>query len=171
MGLGLHCPATWEAFWVDNPEAARRDGQQVGMVGGAQAADKVQRAGLHLGLTVGRVAAGVIDHRERIAGLGQRPKAGHQLRDHGRELGHIWPVALVGVAEDGHTAVGGHHQPDPDQAQVEPLLLGVAASRDGVALVGRVHEGGEVGHVQHQPGQVQVEHLHHLRRDPPLGGP
>jgi hypothetical protein len=136
----------------------------------AQAADKVQRAGLDVGLAVGGVAAGVIDHREGVGGPRQPPEAGDQLVDHRRELGHIGPVALVGVVQDGHAAVGGDHQPHPDQAQIQPLLFGMAPLGDGVALVGRVHEGGEVGHVQHQPGQVQVEALHHLCRHRPLDG-
>jgi len=167
---GLQRGKAREAFGVHHVEAARRDGQQVGVVGWAQAADKVQGAGLDIGLPVGRVAAGVVDHRQRVGGSCQRPEPGDQLLDHRRELGHVRAVALVGVMKDRHAAVAGHHQPDPDQAQVEPLLLGVAARRDGVAGVGGVDEGREVGHVQHQPGKVQVEDLHHPRRHRPLDG-
>lgn len=69
------------------------------MVGWAQAADKVQRAGLDIGLPVGGVAAGVVDHRQPVGGPCQRPEAGDQLVDHLRELGHVWTVgAAVGLA-------------------------------------------------------------------------
>lgn len=115
--------------------------------------------GLDDGLVGGRVAAGVMDHRQPCGGAGQGAEPTEQLVDHAGELGYVGPVALVGVMQDRHAAIAGHHQAHPDQAQVEPLLLGVASLGELGAGVGGVDEGGEVGHVQHQPRQIQPERL------------
>jgi hypothetical protein len=170
VGAGGEGGQAGEALGVDHPEAAPRHRQQVGVVGDDQAADEVQPAGLDVGLPGGRVAAGVVDQGECVGGPGQRPEASHQFVDHRRELGHVGTVALVGVGADRHPAVAGHHQPKADQAQVEPLLLGMAPPGKLVAVVGRVDERGEVGHVQHQRAQVQPELGDHARGDGPLGG-
>ena len=54
-------------------------------------------------------------------------------------------------------AVAGHHQGQADQPQVGSFLLGLTPLRDQGTIVGRVDVGREVGHVQHQPGQVKTE--------------
>ena len=58
-------------------------------------------------------------------------------------------------------ALAGHHQRQPDQAQIGAFLFGLAALRDRRLLVRGVDVGGEVGHIQHQSGQVQPELAHH----------
>jgi hypothetical protein len=72
-------------------------------------------------------------------------------------------VPSIGVAEEGDAAVGGHHQRETDQPQVISLLLRMSSLGDRYTGVGRIDVGGEVGHVQHQPGEVEVEHIDHDR--------
>ena len=94
--------------------------------------------------------------------------AGDQLVDDGGELGDVGPVARVGVGDQRDPAVAGDHQRQADQAQVVAFLLGLAALGDRRLVVGRVDEGGEVGHVQHQPGQVQAEPVRPSPAEPAL---
>jgi len=88
-----------------------------------------------MGLVGRRVAAGIVDDRERVRCHPQRPKAHHQLINHRGELGHVGPVTRIGVAGDRHATVAGHDQPEADQAQIDPFLLGLAALGDRGALV------------------------------------
>ncbi len=43
------------------------------------------------------LSPGVVDHRQRLQGIGELTVADDQLIDHGRELGDVGPVAGVGV--------------------------------------------------------------------------
>ena len=65
-------------------------------------------------------------------------------------------------------AVGGHDQAEADDAQVGPFLLGVASLGYRGLVVGRGDLGGEIGHVEHEPGQVDVEGLDHTGDDAAL---
>ena len=114
-------------------------------------------------MVVAAVLPGVVDHGQRLDPGHQVPVAGHQLVDDGAELGDVGPVAGVGVADHRHPAVAGDHQRQPDQPQIGAFLLGLAALRDRRPLVAGVDEGGEVGHVQRQPGQIQPELGDHRR--------
>ena len=104
-----------------------------------------------------RVLSGVVDHRQRLHRGGQCTVPGHQFLDDHGELGDVGAIPGVGVRHHGYPAVAGHHQRQPDQPQIHAFLFRFAALSDRGAVVGRVDVGGEVGHVQHQPGQVQPE--------------
>jgi len=64
----------------------------------------------------------------------------------------------VGTQRD--ATVGRHDEAQPDEAQVGAFLFGVAALGDRGPLVRGVDVGREVGHVEHQPGQVDVVAFH-----------
>jgi len=61
--------------------------------------------------------------------------------------------------------VGGHDQAESDKAEIGAFLFRVPTLGDRGAIIGGVDVGGEVRHVQHQPGQIHIEHLHHPRGD------
>jgi hypothetical protein len=90
----------------------------------------------------------------------------HHFGDDVGELGDVVLVARVGMRADRDPAVGGHDQAEPDESQVGPFLFGVAPLGDVGPVVDRIDVGGEVGHVQHQPGQVQPELGDHLVHQP-----
>ncbi len=64
--------------------------------------------------------------------------------------------------------VNGDDQPQANQSQIAAFLLGVAPLGDRGPVVGTVDVGGEVGHVQHQARQVDLEGVHHRGPDPPF---
>ena len=138
------------------------------MIRGWQRPDEPDPVRLDDGVVVAAVLPGVIDHGQRLDPAHQVAVAGHQLVDDRDELGDVGPVAGIGVADHRHPAVAGDHQRQPDQPQVGAFLFGLAALRDRRALVAGVDEGGEVGHVQHQPGQVQPELGDHPPSQPGL---
>jgi hypothetical protein len=72
------------------------------------------------------------------------------------------------MADEGDAAISGDDEAEPDDAQVGPLLLGVPAPRDRGSVVRRIDPGGEVRHVQHQPGHVDRERPDHGRDDAAL---
>ena len=133
------------------------------MIARRQRADEVQGAVGHGGLVGLGVLAGVVDQGEPVGVRGQGAPPGHQLGNHVGELADIVAVAGIGVADERDAAVGGDHQAQADQAQVDPLLLGVAPLGDRRPVVGRIDEGGEVGHVEHQPREVEIERRDHGR--------
>ena len=92
-----------------------------------------------------------------------------ELVDHAGELGDVGLVAGVGVPGQRDPAVPGDDQPEPDQPQVRPLLLGFPALRDRRLAVGGGDEGGEVGHVQRHARHVRPRDLHDPCRDLPGG--
>ncbi len=94
--------------------------------------------------------------------------AGPQEVDHGGELGDVGAVAGVGVGDQRDTAVAGDDQAEPDQTQIGAFLFGLAALGDRRLGVAGVDVGGEVGHVQRQRGQVEVEGLDHGHGEPVL---
>jgi len=73
---------------------------------------------------------------------------GEQLVDHGGELGHIGPVAGVGVPGQRDPAVPGDHQAQAGQPQAGAFLPGLAPLRDRRLAVRGRDERGEIGHVQ-----------------------
>jgi hypothetical protein len=167
---GLEGPKAGEALLVHHPVAAGGHGQQVGVVRGRKRADEVERRALDELVVALGVLAGV-EHQREPPGLraaGQCLEAGGELADHRRELGHVGAVAGIGVRHQRDAAVDGDHQAQPDEAEIGPLLLGVAPLGDRGPVVGRVDPGGEVGHVQHQPRQVDPEGFDHGRHDPAL---
>ena len=159
------------AVGVDGPVVAVRDRQQVGVIRGRQRADEPDAVRLDHGVVVAAVLPGVIDHGQRLDPGDQVPVAGDQLVDDRGELGDVGPVPGIGVADHRHPAVAGDHQRQPDQPQVGAFLFGLAALRDRRALVAGVDEGGEVGHVQRQPGQVEPELGDHRAAEPGLDLP
>lgn len=69
----------------------------------------------------------------------------------------VGPVTGVGVPGHWEAAVARDHQPEPDQSQVGALLFGLAAAlRDPRFLVRGGDEGGEVGHVKGDGGDVHT---------------
>jgi hypothetical protein len=158
---GVHAGQAGVPLAVDDRIARRGQGEQVGVLGRRQRPDEADRAVFDQGVVVGGVLPGVIHHGQRLHPASQLAVAVHQLADDGAELGDVRAVPGVGVGQQRDTALTGHHQRQPDQAQVGAFLLGLAPLRDRRLLIGRVDVGGEVGHVQHQPGQIQPELADH----------
>jgi hypothetical protein len=124
-------------------------------------------------VVVDRVLASVIDQGE-LLGLvrtvvgTQALKAGDELVDHRSELGDIGQVAGIGVGDERDAAIGGHNKAQTNYPKVISLLLRVSSLCDRGPRVRRVDIGREVRHVQHQPGEIDVEDLDHGGDDPPL---
>ena len=143
------------------------------MIRRRQRADEGERSAVEQLVVVVGVLPGVVDEGEALA-LAVRardpkcPEAGDELAHHRPELGDVGLVARVGVADEGDAAVGGDDEAEPADAQVGPLLLGVAALGDRGTLVARVDPGGEVRHVEHEPREVDREGLDHPRDDATL---
>ncbi|MCJ7754656.1 MAG: hypothetical protein MUP13_08830 [Thermoanaerobaculales bacterium] len=108
-------------------------------------------------MVVAGVLPGVVDHGQRLHRRAEVPVAGDEFVDDSGELGDVGTVAGIGVRQYRHSAVAGHDQRQADQPQVHTLLFRFTALGDRGAVVGGVDVGGEVGHVQHQPRQVQPE--------------
>jgi len=170
---GLEGDETREGLLVDCFVAVLRDGKEVGMVRRRQRSDEVQRLTIEQLVVVFGVLSGVIDQGKlctvAASAIGQKPfKARDELGHHHRELGNVGLVARIGVADERDGSVGGHHKPEADDAQVRPLLLGVPPLSDRGARIARIDPGGEVGHVEHETGQVHRERLEHRGDDPAL---
>lgn len=74
----------------------------------------------------------------------------------------------MGVADEGDTAVGGDDEPDPTATQVIPLLVRVPSLSNRSLVVAGVDPRGEVGHVEHETGQIGCERLDYLGLDAAL---
>ena len=72
------------------------------------------------------------------------------------------------MGDERDAAVGGDDEPETEDAQVGPLLLGMAALGDRSTLVPRVDPGGEVCHVEHEARAVYREGPDHLGHDAAL---
>ena len=162
---GVHGAQVPEAVRIDRAVAVAGDVEQVGVVAGRQRPDEPDPGLLDQVVVVGRVLPGVVDHGQRLHTVDQQPVAGDQLVQHGAELGDVGAVAGVGVRDDRDPTVAGHDQRQTDQAQVHPLLLGLAALGDRGPVVGGVDVGGEVRHVQGHAGQVQAVPVDHATVD------
>ena len=103
----------------------------------------------------GRVLPSVVDQGEVFDAGRELPVAAGQFVQQPGELGDVGTVAGVGVRQQRDRAVAGDDQTQPDQPQVHPFLFRFAALGDRGLVVAGVDVGGEVRHVQDQPGQVQ----------------
>ncbi len=171
--FGLEGPEAGEARPVHGPVAGLRHGEEVRVARRRERADEVERRGAVEELVVAlRALAGVEDQCEPLLGLPlcalEGAEAGDQLLHELGELGDVGLVPRVGRGDEGYGAVGGDHEPQADQAQVCPLLLGMATLRDRGPVIGAVYVGGEIGHVEHQPRQRDAELCHHVGDDAPL---
>ena len=163
LGGGLDRGQSPEPVWIHEPVAALGNGQQLGVLGGWQRGDVVQPEPSEVVLVGGRVVAGVEGHGQLARAAAEAPVAGDQLVDDRGELGDVGLVARVGAGDHRDPAIAGDHQRQADQPQVMAFLLGLAALGDRRLLIGRVDEGGEVGHVQHQARTGPAR----TRRSPP----
>ena len=161
---------------VQRAEAAARDGQQLGVVGGGERADQAEaelvRERVGERLVALRVVALVVDECQ-FGELGllqpQLAQARPDQRERGRELGGVIAVARVGPVAERHVAVERDAEREPNQAQVVAALLGVPALGERVAFVARVDEGGEVGRVVDERAQVELIAADRARDDLCLG--
>jgi hypothetical protein len=153
---GVHIAQTGEPVGVHGAVVGAADGEQVGVVAGWQGSDEPDLGGFDLVLVGGRVLPGVVDQGQIAGPAGQMSEPGGQLFEHQRELGDVGPVTGVGVRQQRDAAIAGDDQAQTDQPQVRAFLLGFPALGDGCLVVAGVDVGGEVRHVQDQPGQVQA---------------
>ena len=138
-----------------------RSREQVGVLGGHQGADEVERALPHALQVLARVVALVEDQRDALGAVGDLAAAPGQLGGQASEHGRVRAVARTGAVQQGQAEVGGHQQRHAHDAQRLAALLAVAALGQLGALVEGVDVGEEVGGVEQQPAQVEVELADH----------
>ncbi len=133
------------------------DGQQVGMLGGHERADEMERAALDLREVLPGVVALVEDQRDALGGAGDLAAAPGEVGGEALEQGRVGAVAGIGAMQQRQAEVGRDEQRDAYDAQRLAALLAVAALGQRGALVEGVNVGEEVGGVEQHLAQVDAE--------------
>src|SRR5208283_144978 len=139
-------------------EAAARDFQQFGMLGGHQGSHKVKGGILPRLEAFQTVVPLVEDHSDVLAGLGQLPVLRGEFRGDGLELGAVVDIAGVNLMKQGNVEIGADQQAQTDLAEVAALLFVVASLRELGGSAG-VDVGEEIGAVVDQGVEIELESL------------
>ena len=134
-----------------------RDGQQVGMVRRCQRTDHVEFAGAdEVQIGLGKIA--LVEHEsDRFTGIADGPAACGELAAEAWEQGSVGLVAGVGAVEERQVEVAGGEQGDTHGSQGSAAFLARAALGQAGPGVEGVEEGEEVGGVEEDLAQVDLE--------------
>jgi len=131
--------------------------QEVGMLGGHEGADEVERS-LSDGIKVFlRVVSLVKDQGKVTDPLAQDAAPLGQFFGDTAKGGGIMLVACIGVMQQRDVAVGGDQQRQAQEAQVIPSILAVASLGKCRTVVKAVDEGKEIGGIKEQASQIEAK--------------
>ena len=140
------------------------DLEQVGVLGGDQRAHEVIGRGLDgLEIVLGVVAL-VEDQGDVFDALDELLAPGHEGVGQPGEGGGVGLIARVRVMEQRHVEVGGDEQGQSHDAQRRAALLALAPLSQGGPRIEGVDKREEVGRVEQQALEIEMELLDEVRR-------
>ena len=124
------------------------------MLGGHQGAHKVHRMVIHDGQILFRVVTLVEDQRDIRSSFCKATTTLQKLLGDAVEGHGVMLIALVGVVEQWHLAIGGNQKGQAEQTKIVSPLLAMAALGQLGAGVEAVEKGEEVGGVEQQTTEI-----------------
>src|SRR5438270_11223002 len=134
-----------------------RNGQQIGVLGGNQRTDEVQRALVHKLKILFGVVPLVEDQGDLANLLRERTAAFKQVLSHTVEAHRIVLIARVGVMKQRDLTLGGDHHGQSQEAKMVAPRFTMAALWQLCPQVETVQEDEELGGVKEQAAEIQAE--------------